>query len=177
MRTVALSIALVIAILSTTACGSMQVRRLGPDSDVEGLRVQVPVPHEIVTVVHQDGERALGQARMMLPAEDEFYELDFKGGKFKSRALQVIVHPNGALKSYTFTTTEKLSEALQQSADAIDSLAGAAETIAESREEADPLEAENASLELEILNQMLLANRQALEDGRPLPFPGIVGAD
>jgi hypothetical protein len=170
--------------LLTVACGGMQVRRVPLDSSgipansmVEGLRVQVPVPNEVVTVVHHEGERVVGHAQMSLPARCEVYELDFKGAWLKSRELGVAVHTNGALKDYSFTTTDKSGEGIQQSADAVNALREAAEEIQEAQKQPDPVASENEQLELEILNFMLQENKKALEEGRPLPYPEIVGIE
>jgi hypothetical protein len=162
------------------ACGSMKVERVGTDAvdEVHGLRVQVPGPHDVVAVLHDDaGERVVKETRMSLPAEDEFYDLGFKGGQFRSRVLNVSLHPNGTLKSYTFTSTQKLGEALQSFAEATKSVREGLEEVAEAKEEPDPTEVANAELELEILNLMLKANLEAAQNGQPLPYPGIVGGE
>ena len=163
--------------LLTVACGSMTVRRVPIDAAANGLRVQVPVPTDVVTVVHHEGKRLVGHAQMALPARCEVYELDFQGAWLKSRELAVALHPNGALKDYSFTTTDKSGEGIQQSADAVNTLREAAEEIQEAQKQPDPVASENEQLELEILNFMLQENKKALEEGRPLPYPDIVGIE
>lgn len=176
----ALTTTMVVAALCSSGCGSMQVRRVpASGAEVNGLRVQVPAAHDLVTVLHDEpsGERVVRFTRMILPATDEYYELDMTGGLFKARALAVTLNPNGTVKTYSFTTAAKIAEALQQAAEATSTVQDAVIKVEEAKKQPNPVEVENAKLEIEILNMMLKANREALKEGRPLPYPGIVGAD
>lgn len=183
----AFSALLLVPALFLCACGSMLVNRIpetlkdpkDPNKTIlerEGVIVQVSVPYEVVTVLRDaQGERVVKATVVSLPAADEFYEIGFKGGAFNARELAIELHPNGTLKEYNFTKTQKVSDSVQNLADAAVAVAKARKEI-EDAEEAppNPVASENAELQLQLLNTMLKANLAALEEGRPLPFPEIL---
>lgn len=139
---------------------------------VNGLRVQVPRPHEVIVVLHDPaGKRVIKATTLSLPAKNEFYDLSFQGGLFNSREVTVKVHPNGALDEFKFDSKQEVDAAVQSAADATGTVAKALEETATTP--TNPVEAENSQLKLELLNAMLKANRKALEEGRPLPFPDL----
>lgn len=170
----------------TAACGSMQVRRVGVDADEvpspadpAGLRIQVPAQHDVYVVLQDAaGQRVLQQTTMSLATAQEFYDLGFKGGTFNSRELNVSVHPNGTLKDYSFTTTQRVSDAIDGLADATSAINDARLAIKEAEKPAatpDPVAEENEALHLQLVNLMLKANIEALLSGKTPPFEGIPG--
>lgn len=171
---------LVVTMGAVAGCGSMSADRVPPQTSPAGLRVQVPVPHDVImlTLDAKKG-RVMRSTVLSLPDPEQHFELNFKGGAFKSRELNVSVHPNGALKSYSFDVKQQVSEA----AGALAAAAGAIHATAEHIEKAKapaapspPYSEENALLQLQLLNMMLQANLEAISNGEPLPYPEIFGS-
>ncbi|HKH46399.1 MAG TPA: hypothetical protein VKM72_17195 [Thermoanaerobaculia bacterium] len=176
-------------LLLLAACGSMNVVHVvrkpqsaqaqppvqaAPAEKVDGLRVQVPRPHEVIVVLHDPaGKRVLKTTTLSLPAKNEFYDLSFQGGLFSAREVTVKVHPNGALDEFKFDSKQEVDAAIQNVADATGTVTKALKENAPVTP--DPVETENSQLKLQLLNEMLKANLKAIEEGRPLPFPDIFG--
>ena len=166
-----------------TGCGSMKVNRIPAtmdDTAREGLVLQVPVLHDVFTVMHDSqGERILKRTTVSLPSTQEFYEIDFKGGWLRSRELEVKVNSNGTLKEYSFLTKQKVSNAMASLAEANSEVTTArtelikaeAEAAAKKNQTSNAVSDENAQLQLEMLNLMLKANLEAIGNGSTLPYP------
>lgn len=160
----------------------MRVRRLRAEDlkdgvELHGVLVQVPVPYTVVTLLQGPaGDRVLQTTTLSLPADDEFLDIGFAGKFLRARELDVKVHASGALDEYTFDTKQKIDKGAQSLAEATDAVTKSLQDIEKAKKEAappDPVTAENAELELAILNLMLKANLEAVQEGRPLPYPDL----
>lgn len=156
----------------------MRVRKLSradlANPVLDGVVVQIPALYDVVSVlVDPAGKRVLKGTSLSLPADDEFLEVGFKGGTFRSQELTVALHPNGALAQYKLTSTERVSDTAQQVADASKSFNDALDALAEANKPSapvDPLIAENEQLQRQLLNAMLRANLDAIARGEDPPF-------
>ena len=155
------------------ACGSMQVMRVSPGADVNGLRVQMPEPHLVLAVIRgSDGKPIYQSVNKSLVAKDEQYEFDFEGALFVTREIAVEMSPSGTVKKYSFTTDSNIDEALKSASQAAASAGKIRKDVKDSEaEDPDPLEKENAELRTQIINDMLLANETAAKAGLALPYP------
>lgn len=159
----------------------MHVRRLTsadlakPDLTLEGVLVQVPVTYDVIAVlIGPSGDRVLKAANLNLPADDEFLDLGFKGSTFRSQELSVGLHPNGSVSTYKLDSVQKFSDSAQSLADATKSVTNSLVEIQKAQPATvNPLDTQNAQLRLEILNLMLQANLEAIQQGKPLPFPDL----
>ena len=138
-----------------------------------GVLVQVPALYDVVALLlSPSGERVLKTATLSLPAYDEFLDLGFKGGLMRSQELTVALHPSGVISEYKLTSTQEVSDTLKGVADVAKGVNEKLDAIEPKSK--DPVEVENSQLKLEIFNRMLKANRDALVNGQPLPFPDLL---
>ena len=176
MRTsTGLTIAVILLGFTTVGCGSMRVTRTMGDATVDGLRVQVPVPHDVFAVFRdKDGKTRVQKSTAPLPEEGVYYDLNFTGALFATRSLNVDI-ANGILKSYAFASKASVDKGLTSTSEAIETVTDALkEAGAPGEEPNDPLDDANDQLRREVLNMMLEANRAALERGDPIPYPDVI---
>lgn len=170
-----LTIAIISLSIALLGCGSMSVVRTKDRNAVDGLRVQVPVPHRVIAVFRtSDSKTAVQESQASLPEKGVFYDLNFSGALFATRSLNVEI-ADGMLKSYSFASDANIDEGLSSAGQAIKTVSEAIEEARDPGEAPpDPLDDANDRLRREVLNMMLEANRAALERGDPLPYPDVI---
>ena len=166
--------------LSLLGCGSVSLSRVSPNDPVKGVRMQAATKHTVVAVIPRDSKLDLKRAVVMLPSASEHYELSLEGGLFRTSSLLVEMHENGSIKKIGLNKDLSVDKALEGSAAGLASIASSYKAYMEAtKPEAEPkaLEQENAELLQELRNLMLKANRDAVREGRPLPYPELMGAE
>lgn len=157
----------------------LQVRRIPREmaDQAKGLVVQTNVPHELVAVFPKEpGSRELDTqvAAAMLPSTKDYYELNYCGALFRTTELKVELHPDSTVKKVEMNSTLQLADQLG----AITEGAGEIATTKKAFDDAEPskveeLTTESSRLKNEVLIRMQQANLDALELGKPLPYPDI----
>ncbi|MBX3305914.1 MAG: hypothetical protein KF751_07655 [Nitrospira sp.] len=170
----------VLSLLILSGCGAkLNVSRVPlPYSEpcICGLVVSHMEPHIAYAIFPElPGSKTIQvqSARVMLPSADEAYVIGYRSGLFSSRELTIALNNDGSLQGVKLTGELGAAKALDAIAKNADALAKADKTI---RDEADkakknPLDVDNDELKREIKNIMLKANKDALENGLPLPYP------
>lgn len=157
-------------------CGKMHANRLSArNANPDGVLVQVPAEHGVFAVLPESKDNvAFRLATVTMPSRQEVYDIDFRGGMFASSKLMLDVHPSGTVKKLRFERVDTGSQSLSNSAGAISAAAAKQRELeAEEEDPGNPVDAENAELQRQLLNLMLQANIEAAQNGRELPFPGV----
>ena len=175
MRSLSLAV-----LVSCTGCGSVSLSSVKPGSSVDGVRLQAATPHTVVAVIPLDSKLELKSAVLALPSESEHYELKLKGGLFQTSSVLVEMHDNGSFKKIGMNQDLTADKALAGSAVGLASIASSYADYTEAtapKTKPNAVEKENAELLQELRNLMLKANRDAVRDGRPLPYPELLDTE
>lgn len=178
------SLALLIATV-LPGCSSLDIERIAapePGDCVPGLVVNVNTPHQVVALFEPEpGARPVRVAtRELLPSMSEYYAIDYTGGLFTTRELQVELHPDSTLKRVKLASEVEAEEQLTGIAEALTGVGSAVGDLRAARaaakaadEPKDPVVAESEELERQIRLLMLKANKEAVARGEPLPYPDL----
>lgn len=170
---------IVISSALLAACGAnLTASRvpLPPKDCLCGVVVRQPVPYSTYAIFPETPDSKVFKVqagKAMLPSEKEAYVLGYRGALFSSHELTVTLNPDGSIQEAKITGDLQAAKALDAIAKNADTFAKTQKTLKEEEQKSqkDPLDTENESLKKEIKNMMLKANKDALEQGVPLPYP------
>lgn len=160
-------------------CSNLDIHRVASFNyePTEGLRLQIPTPHKVITIIKQpNGDWTRQATDISLPSRKEHYDLKFKGNLFTDSDLIIDFHPGGSLKSFELTKSSDADTALSALGGSLEKVNTTLEDIEKKKKEdaVDPLDAENQKLGQQIMNLMLEANKEAIAQGKTPPYPNFL---
>jgi hypothetical protein len=159
-----------------TGCGATLKTKRFPVtkiSDVNGLAVNQPTPHEMIVIFPEtSGSKKLieQQTQQFLTSSTELYTINYCGALFATRQLEVELHGDSSPKKVKVSSTQEIPEALAEFTNTAKSAGEIRKGIEESKVIPDPLIKENESLDTQVRNLMLQANIKAIELGLQPPY-------